>query len=465
MPDIKSILDGIIDGANNNFPNTMNTTLQQNMGVKTPQTFDSGKFREKLSLYVLKDVISAMMADDTKDIDGMIDQSIMRHIRDKYGCGCYDYLCKASKVLPSPTLSGIIQEIDKKTMEVKTKVGDTKNADIIDDEANMKEELKNCESWEELREMLRETVSKKVVEDVADVISNSNRAATFGDVDNYLEKRPVKAPDEDVTKESVIMRMCGRIVSEGAIHGVQLSVEDGLERAITEYCIAHMDYLFKMDPIMSGLMLWDTNRPIQESFFDMYKDGSLVVQEATKYTKDVLKGSLLGALVGAAGMTALVSMAGAAGAGLTLIDLICFGGIFGGSVGASTGMVIADASYKDKKLFTNTMESIDDICKILKEQGDESETNIKRLKKAIKELKMNMTIMKTSLAFQDYFKIINRVDASCERALKNIKSGNHEENASVLKELLANAIKLREELTGESTEELIKTAKSKKAKK
>ena len=85
MPaDIKGMLDAIIDGANNKFPNTINSTIHQNPGVNTPTTFDAGKFREKLSLYVLKDIICAMMHDETKDLDGMIDQSIMKHIHDDY---------------------------------------------------------------------------------------------------------------------------------------------------------------------------------------------------------------------------------------------------------------------------------------------------------------------------------------------------------------------------------------------
>ena len=83
MPDIKSMLDAIIDGANNKFPNTVNSTIHQNPGTDMPQTFDAGKFREKLSLYVLKDIICAMMHDETEDLDGMIDQSIMKHIHDK----------------------------------------------------------------------------------------------------------------------------------------------------------------------------------------------------------------------------------------------------------------------------------------------------------------------------------------------------------------------------------------------
>ena len=276
MPaDIKSILDSIIDGANNKFPNDMNTTMHQNMGVKTPETFDAGKFREKLSLYVLKDIICAMMHDKTKDLDGMIDQSIMTHIRDNYGCGCYDYLCKSRDKLNSPILSGIVQEIDKradkKSLEFKSKVVDSEDDAFTADAEDMKEDLKNIESYDELRERLKETVANKVVEDVANTVKNASGTVVF-DLDNKIEK---KSEDNQIsdeqTNESTILRICGRIVTEGAMHGIQIPYETGLNAAIVEYCISQMDYLFKQDITMNSLRRWDTRKPIQESFFEKFK--------------------------------------------------------------------------------------------------------------------------------------------------------------------------------------------------
>lgn len=249
MPDIKSMLDAIIDGANNKFPNTINSTIHQNPGVNTPTTFDAGKFREKLSLYVLHDIICAMMHDETKDLDGMIDQSILKHINDDYGGSCYGYLCKAKGALNSPVLSDIIQEIDGKTMQVQSKVVDRQDDSFTDDAANLTDELKNIENYDDLRKRLKEVVSNKVVNDVAKVVTQSNDAPVFDDLDNKLEEKKNEKLEE-TTNESVILRMTGKFVTEAAMNGSPISTEEGMNRAIIEYCLNEMDYLFKLDPSM-----------------------------------------------------------------------------------------------------------------------------------------------------------------------------------------------------------------------
>ena len=255
MPDIKSMLDSIIDGANNKFPNTVNSTIHQNPGVDMPQTFDAGKFREKLSLYVLKDIICAMMHDETKDLDCMIDQSIMNHINNDYKTTCYGYLCKSRDQLNSPSLSDIIQEIDQKTMTVQSKVVDRQDDSFTADAENLKEELKNIDNYDELRERLKEVVSNKVVNDVAKVVTQSNDAPVFDDLDEKLaEKKDDKLKtDEETTNESVILRMSGQFVSEAAMAGKPISTEEGMNRAIIQYCLNEMDYLFKLDPSMRGM--------------------------------------------------------------------------------------------------------------------------------------------------------------------------------------------------------------------
>jgi len=251
MPDIKSMLDSIIDGANNKFPNNVNSTIHQNPGTAMPSTFDAGKFREKLSLYVLKDIICAMMHDETKDLDGMIDQSIMDHVRNDYNCTCYDYLCKANGKLNSPVLSDIIQEIDEKTMTVQSKVVDRQDDSTTADAETLKEELKNIENYDELRERIKEVVSKKVVNDVAKVISQSNDSPVFSDLDEKLAERKTSKPEEvsdEATNESFILRATAHFVSEAYYAGKPITQEEGMERAIVEFCLAEMDYLLKLDP-------------------------------------------------------------------------------------------------------------------------------------------------------------------------------------------------------------------------
>lgn len=252
--DIKSLLDSIIDDTNNSFQKKNDIVVKNNsVGAVHhhnnfhPVTFDAGKFREKLSLYVLKDLICAMMHDETTDLDGMIDESIQRHIHDDYNGTCYGYLCNARDRLKSPLIGDIIQEIDDKTEDVEDALNNTKDADLMNGEIDTKELLKNVDNYDTFRDKLKEQVSKKVVNDVSGVITQRNDAPVFDDLDEEL----TKTDKDDVTNESVILRICGSIVTESAIAKKPISTEEGLNKAIVEYCIAEMDYLFKADPKVS----------------------------------------------------------------------------------------------------------------------------------------------------------------------------------------------------------------------
>lgn len=278
MPDIKDMLDNIIDGANNKFPNTVNSTMHQNMGARQPQTFDAGQFREKLSLYVLHDLISAMMHDDTKDIDGMIDASIMQHIRDDYGCGCYDYLCKCRDNTNSRVLDTVVQEIDNKAEEMTEKVSDTQDDAITNDMENLEKELPGIDSYQKLRDKLRKFVSAKVVEDVAKEVKDSTAAPDFSNLDKHVavekntdgtntaaEEGDVSG--EDVQSESVCMNICHKIMAEAAVHRIPVTMEQAMELSFIEFCMSEMDALFKMDPMRVCLDRWQDRTPIQEAFW------------------------------------------------------------------------------------------------------------------------------------------------------------------------------------------------------
>lgn len=277
MPDIKDMLDNIIDGANNKFPNTVNSTMHQNMGTRQPQTFDAGQFREKLSLYVLHDLISAMMHDDTKDIDGMIDASIMQHIRDDYGCGCYDYLCKCRDNTNSRVLDTVVQEIDDKTEEVTEKVSDTQDDAITNDMENLEKELPGIDSYQKLREKLRKFVSAKVVEDVAKEVKDSTAAPDFSNLDKHVAVEKTDETNtaaeegdvsgEDVQSESVCMNICHKILAEAAVHRISVTMEQAMELSFIEFCMSEMDALFKMDPMRVCLDRWQKPTPIQEAFW------------------------------------------------------------------------------------------------------------------------------------------------------------------------------------------------------
>lgn len=249
MPsDIKGLLDSIINNTNNSYPDK--TEPQNNTTIK----FDKGEFRERMSMYVLKDIICAMMHDETKDLDHMIDESIMKHIHDNYNGSCYCYLKNSRDRLSSPILGDIIQEIDNKTEEVAKTISEKKDP-CVAESVDVKVILKDVTNYDELREKLKEQVSQQVVDDVTKVITTSNDAPVFDDLDEKLEKddqsNETPPTGEDVTNESVILRMCGSIVTESAINGNRISTEEGMNRAIVEYCIAEMDTLFKQRPKVS----------------------------------------------------------------------------------------------------------------------------------------------------------------------------------------------------------------------
>lgn len=258
---VKSLIDDIIHNTDNSYPAGKGLVYDKDtVGVEITnnnfpvQTFDKGKFKEKLSLYVLKDLVSAMMADDVADVDHMVDDSIMRHIRDNYNGSCYDYLCNARDRVKSPILADIIQEVDDATDEKEKELEETKDDDSLAGEINIAVLLKDVTNYDEFREKLKEQVSKKVVDDVAGVITKRSDAPVFDDLDEELkkedkdDKEETEGVSDEETQESVILNLCGKIVTESYALKKPMSTEEGLERAICEYCVAQMDMLFKANP-------------------------------------------------------------------------------------------------------------------------------------------------------------------------------------------------------------------------
>lgn len=283
MPDIKNLLDDIIKNTDKSYEDKHIASEDP-----SPIKFDKTNFREKLSLYVLKDLICAMMHDDTKDLDNMIDSSIMRHINTNYGGSCYNYLKSSCEKIQSPLIGDIIMEINDQCDKVEQEVCLTKNPECIKEAAlKTKELLKNCDNYEEFRQNLMKKVSKDIVDDVTNVVVNGNEAPVFDDLDNSLnkkskeekekaaaeeadkeendeknttpqteDKQPDQAsetPAQDMTKESVILHMCGNIVTEAYVkQHRKMSTEEGLNRAIIEYCLVQMDALFKQEAKIDG---------------------------------------------------------------------------------------------------------------------------------------------------------------------------------------------------------------------
>lgn len=222
-------------------------------------TFDKGAFREKLSLYVLKDIVCAMLDENIDDVDEMVDKSIMKHIRDNYDGSCYGYLCHARDRLASPGMNvfgNIVQEIDEKckcACESACRTKQVQEAATSD----AKELLDGVENYDQLREKLKKEVSKQVVDDVVKVITKSSEAPVFNIddkvkvVDNpepAVNPNGTKDTEDDITTESFILKRIGGIITEGAIAGETISQEEAYDTAIVEYAIAQMDVLTKARP-------------------------------------------------------------------------------------------------------------------------------------------------------------------------------------------------------------------------
>lgn len=321
---IKSLMDDIIKDTDKRYSDDPDCY----------EKFDKEGFREKLSFFVIKDIISSMMKNDTTNLDKMIDDSIMDHIKNDYKGTCYGYLCAAKNKCKSPLLADVIQEIEETTEAVKMECESTKNKCVVE-AADVKEMLKGVEDYDQFVEKLAATVSEKVVDDVAGLIATQGgaQAPTFSNLDDKIEVKAVgDAPEENVdtadstnaepiegvdagategtegedstpevttatdanatpsattesddmtvpdtpaaadtsaptpsvdtsvdtsaiatpasgaevsTESSVILTMCGNIVLESALSGVRMSTDEGIERAIVQFCLAEMDHLFK----------------------------------------------------------------------------------------------------------------------------------------------------------------------------------------------------------------------------
>ena len=231
--DIKAKLEAIINntpyGGDSSIANP--DTNANGFSTGMTQKADKNLIRERLSLAVLSDIVHAMMHDETnEDLDEMIDDRIMAHIQNDYKGTCSSYLCKAYKNTDDETIGNIVQEIENQTDEVAKSLEDPNDDNT--EEIDTSDLLSGVENYEELRERLKEEVSKRVVNDVAKVIGRKSDSPTFDDIDEKLQKADEK--NDDVLKESAIITMSGAIVVEYALKGEQISTEDSLNMAIVE---------------------------------------------------------------------------------------------------------------------------------------------------------------------------------------------------------------------------------------
>lgn len=269
--DIKSLLDNIIDDTNKSYP-AGDAQVGDSVGNK-PLTFDKGGFREKLALGVLKDMVCAMMDDHTEDMDGMIDNAIIKHIEKDYDGSCYGYLCKARDRRNSPMLGDVIQEINNAVEEAAVQVNLTKDPSSINNMFDPIEVAKNVENYKDFREKLRDKVSKKIIMSVTAELVGNDDAPKFKDTldaelkavkpddqptnepeaDSATEEPDMEFEDENIMSpkpktESVIVTAATKIISESYFNKTETpSVEDAMNQAICEYCVTQLDLCFTMN--------------------------------------------------------------------------------------------------------------------------------------------------------------------------------------------------------------------------
>ena len=198
-------------------------------------TFDKGAFREKLSLYVLKDIVCAMLDEDIDDVDEMVDKTIMKHINSNYDGSCYGYLCHARDRLASPGMNvfgNIVQEIDEKCKCACEAACRTKNV----------QEAATADA----KELLDGVEITKSAE--APVFNIDDKVKVVDNPESAINPNGTKDPEEDITTESFILKRIGNIITEGAIAGEVIEQEEAYNTAIVEYAIAQMDVLTKARP-------------------------------------------------------------------------------------------------------------------------------------------------------------------------------------------------------------------------
>ena len=251
---IKNMLDDIINRTNKSYPASASNVTDGNLGaihkINAPTTFDKGAFKEKLSMYVLKDLIQAMMVDDTSDLDNTIDTAILRHMKDDCGCGCYNYLKGAKDRLKSDLLGDIIQEIDEAADTASEKVSVTKDPETAND-VDVNDILENVDDYNEFKKLLTEKTTNQVVEQMKNEIVNSNQGAVWNDkeADEKIGTGTPKVNTPTPGTESSIMKIYSTIIYESYVDGKPtIDEETGMEMAFIEYCLDQLDHCFKVTP-------------------------------------------------------------------------------------------------------------------------------------------------------------------------------------------------------------------------
>ena len=257
---ISSLLNDIIANGSNATTTVVNPS---NVNV----SFDKDKEKNKLAFGVIKDMTKAMMADDVPD-ESMVEASIMDHIQNDYKSTPFGYLNDAKNRLKSPLLESLVEAIEDAVIQEEA---DFKEKGYVSDNHKISSDiLEGNPDYQTFRDKLAKETSNMVVNDVAGELLKSNQAPDFSNIDNKIkpvskdEKENAEPPmegaetlteeeqelpttpvEENMQTESAIINMSQTIVTESYAAGKPMTTEQGMEKAICEYCVQQLCFLLK----------------------------------------------------------------------------------------------------------------------------------------------------------------------------------------------------------------------------
>ena len=257
---ISSLLNDIISNGSNATTSVVNPSSAN-------VSFDKDKEKDKLAFGIVKDMTKAMMNDDVAD-ESMVDASLMDHIQNDYKSTPFGYLNDAKNRLKSPLLESLIEAIENTVIQEEA---DFKEKGYVADNHKISSDiLEGNPDYQTFRDKLAKETSNMVVNDVSNELLKSNQAPDFSNIDNKIkpvskdenttpegeeepltegeQELPTTPVEEDMMQtqtESAIINMSQTIVTESYAAGKPMTTEEGMEKAICEYCVQQLCFLFK----------------------------------------------------------------------------------------------------------------------------------------------------------------------------------------------------------------------------
>jgi len=258
---VKQLIDKVIaDTPNNGF----DSHSTQDRGL--PQ-FDKRECKNKLSMLVLKDLICAMMRNEPiEGLDNMIGQSLGKYLNDPAfkNVDAYDYICQSRDRLSSPLLGELIQELDSVTDELAIKAKDGEKIDL--DNIKVDDIINKVKDIDDLKKVIKEIASQKVIRDVTKNILDSDHAPTFGNLDEKLAK-----VSNEALQDSVIMTISSKIFKEAYREDKNADPDVATQKALVEFCVYQLGRLFKQTPRVDIFTEYD----IEPSENFLYQEGRI----------------------------------------------------------------------------------------------------------------------------------------------------------------------------------------------